>query len=305
MKSKVALSLAVFFWGVVFIASKDLLLYMGPNMLSLLRCAIAVVCLLPVAWARGLRPGHIFHKRYMLYGIFGCGAHYLLLNQAVDLCSAGMSALLQAMIPVYSLILGRVILKETLGKGKLIGAGLSILGIAIASWKAITETGGTSLGGVVVMIVAVFMWSLYTAVSKKYDEKTDSLTLTIALFVYGSLSMIPFVLLERIQPGTASELLPFTITAAAELLFVGICATAATVLLWNYAVKTIDSGVCGIALNGAPVVGIVAAAVLGEETVLLQWFGCLLVVCGVVIASGILAKPGGKERGKRNENRIY
>ena len=36
MKSKVALSLAVFFWGVVFIASKDLLLYMGPNMLSLL-----------------------------------------------------------------------------------------------------------------------------------------------------------------------------------------------------------------------------------------------------------------------------
>ena len=290
MRSKIALCFVVFFWGVVFIASKDLLFYMGPNTLSLLRCVIAAVCLIPAAWLSGMRPGDILHKRYVLYGFIGCSAHYLLLNQAVNLCSAGMSALLQAMIPAYGLILGKTVLKETLGKEKIVGAALSVLGIAIASWKAITETGGTKLSGVILMIAGVFMWSLYTAAAKKTDEKTDSLTLTAALFVYGSLCLIPFALWERAHMDTGGSSLPFSVNAFVELLFVGVCATAVTVLLWNYAVKNIDSGVCSIALNGAPVVGILAAAALGEKIVWLQWLGCLLVVCGVLIASGAITR---------------
>ena len=290
MKSKVALSIAVFFWGIVFIASKDLLMYMGPNMLSLLRCFIAVVCLFPIAWTSGFRPNSILHKRYMVYGFVGCSAHYLLLNQAVKLCSAGMSALLQAMIPVYGLILGKLVLREALGKEKIVGGGLSVLGIVIASWEAITETGETKISGVFLMVTGVFMWSLYTVLSKKTDEKTDSLLLTVALLIYGSLCMIPFVLWEAVHLDKTSTLLVFNMKVFIELLFVGVCATAITVLLWNYAIKRIDSGVCSIALNGAPVIGIIAAAVLGEEIVWIQWIGCFFVICGVVISSGILKK---------------
>lgn len=288
MKSKVALFLAVFFWGVVFIASKDLLAYMGPNTLSLARCVIAAVCLIPIGWLRGFRFEHIMKVRYFIYGIVGCGAHYLLLNQAVNLCSAGMSALLQAMIPVYSLILGALILREKMGGEKIIGAALSVLGIGMASWQTLQEGGENSLSGILIMVTAVFLWSLYTAVSKKYDAQTDSLSLSIALFVYGSLTILPFALWENITSVQKIDIVNFPFSAAMGLLFVGVCATAATVLLWNYAVKHIDSGICGIALNGAPVIGVIAAALLGEKTVILQWIGCGLVVCGVVIASGMV-----------------
>ena len=292
--NKLALMLSVLFWGLVFIASKDILHYMGPNTLSFLRCALGLVCILPLAARNGFRLKSLKNKDYVLYGLIGCAGHYLLLNRAVALCTPGMSALLQAMIPVYGILLGHFLLKERLNKSKVTGAILSICGIAAASWQAIVEEEGSSLWGILLMVAAVFLWSLYTAISKKREGKTDSLVLTAALFSYGLLFMAPFTAYElAAENGTG---IPVIVNAKmiSELAFIGICATAATVALWNYALKTIDSGVASVALNFIPVIGIVGAALLGESAAPSQWLGCGMVLAGVLMAASAELRPGGR-----------
>ncbi|MEG0923696.1 MAG: DMT family transporter [Anaerovoracaceae bacterium] len=277
----VALVLSVLFWGLVFIASKDLLNYMGPNTLSLLRCVVALICLLPFAIKKGFTFGTLKNKRYVAYGLIGCAAHYMLLNNSVDMCSAGMSSLLQAMIPIYGLVLGYFVLGEPLLGGKILGGVLSISGIGIASWEAISTGGDTRLAGVTMMVVAVLFWSVYTALSKKWDKETESIIITVALFFYGVIFMTPFVGYELFSGCN----LIINWRMLLELAFVGIFATAGTVTLWNFAIKNIDSGVASVALNVVPVIGIGAAALLGESVTMIQYIGCAVVMLGVAISN--------------------
>ncbi len=115
-------------------------------------------------------------------------------------------------------------------------------------------------------------------------------TATLATTVYGMIFLLPFVVVE--VWGFAPHLSLLTI---ANVLYLGVVASALPIFLWNYALKYYDAFEAGLYTNLVPVVSVMSAvALLGERVSTGQ-----LLAGGVVILGVVLASSGGFRRNRQ------
>jgi drug/metabolite transporter (DMT)-like permease len=117
----------------------------GPASLALLRYAIGVLCLLPVALAT---PRPRFAARDLvpiaLLGIVQFGVLIALLNVGLRSIPAARAAVIFATLPLLTMLLATALGHERLGIAKAAGVLLTIVGVAVAlGEKAVRGGGGT------------------------------------------------------------------------------------------------------------------------------------------------------------------
>lgn len=121
LRGSLCLLLATFIWGTTFIAQSVGMDHVGPFTFQAVRCALAVIGLMPVIWLFDRKEGRSFRKTWAdpklwKAGLF-CGIPLFLacnLQQVgIVYTSAGKAAFLTAMyivlVPVLGLLLGRKI----------------------------------------------------------------------------------------------------------------------------------------------------------------------------------------------------
>jgi len=67
--------------------------------------------------------------------------------------------------------------------------------------------------------------------------------------------------------------------------YLGIAASALTMFLWNYALRSLSASVASTYLNLIPMIGVASAFLLGERPPWLQIVGGVIAVFGVWISS--------------------
>lgn len=283
-----ALLVAMLLWGSVFVGTEQLLKDTGAFTLAAGRFAVGLAVLLPLAYREGFRARLVFTRRYLLFGLTGVFFSYGLQNLALQFTSASSAALIVAGMPAAIALMGVLFLRERLPLSRLVGIVVSVAGVVLVSSTISPGGGHHVLLGNALMVGSILAYGVYAAQGRALGTSQPAALVTAASFGAGLLFLLPpaagEVYLQGLpQIGAGQWLL---------LLYLGVGTTAATIFLWNYALRFIEAGGAGLYFNLVPVSGLVIAIIAGQSVAPVQLLGGALAIAGLLVGDHLLRGRG-------------
>jgi len=284
MKSLTAIKafLAIAFWGASFVATKVALREMPPLTMVALRFALGVaVMLLALVWRRQLAWVNRRDLGWLaLLGLNGIAAHQLLQANGLLTTTATNSGWMIALIPVFTVILAWLLLREPLGRLKILG-----LVIAAAGALLVVSRGHISNGllpaaaiGDALMAISALNWALFTTLSKRMIDKYPPALMMTYVMALGWLMTLPLLAL----PGGWQSLAGMSAAGWTGLIFLGIVCSGLAYIFWYDALAEADASQVASFLYLEPIVTvIVAAALIGERVTWSTVAGGATILLGV------------------------
>ncbi|CAN5881757.1 hypothetical protein BH23ACT11_BH23ACT11_23600 [soil metagenome] len=281
-----ALLLAMTLWGSVFVATKEVMGEAGPFTVAAVRVGIGLAVLLPLARRVGLVAQLVFSRSYLLFGFTGIFLAYGLQNLALVYTSASNASLVFALQPAAVMIMGMLFLREQLPVARLMGIGLAIAGLVMVSGAAFAGGGVGTLLGTVLMAGSVLAYGAYAAQGRVLGAYRSPSLITAASFATGLLFLLPFAAGEIYLYGAPE----FGVGGWMLLLYLGVSTTAATFLLWNYALRHLEAGAAGLYFNLIPVTGLGFAVIFGANVGIMEMAGGALAISGVLVGDYLVRR---------------
>lgn len=272
-------------WGGMYVVSKWGFEAIPPASLAFLRVALGAGTLALVVRLRG--PPRSFSRReHGQFAVLGFWVGVTLLTQFVgtDLTNASQGSLLTVLTPVFTLLLGIVVLNEGLTARKIGGMAIATVGtvVVLAGQYDLSRLGGGNAIGITALFLASFGWAAYTVWGTPLVRRYSALETA----TYSTLWSVPMLALaagaELWTLGRSPLSIPTTVPIVAAVVYLGVLSTAAAWYLWYRGVETLEAGVVAVFFFAQPVVGAVLGTLfLGES------LGPTFVVGGLVMATGI------------------
>ncbi|MET4575814.1 DMT family transporter [Ottowia thiooxydans] len=168
-------------WGASFMFMRQAALEFGPLPTAAVRVTVAALCLLPLMMARGQWPALKQHWR----PVFVCG----LLNSALPFAcfsfallhiSTGLSAILNATVPLFGALVAWAWLKEPPGRSRMIGLMIGFGGVAMLAWDKASfqpvASGVASGWAVLACLLATFSYAVAASYTRKFLTGVPALT---------------------------------------------------------------------------------------------------------------------------------
>jgi drug/metabolite transporter (DMT)-like permease len=271
-----------------------------PITITFFRLFFAFIVLLPIGFngARRCRQEFIEHKKPLLIMTFtGISLFNVFLYGALQFTTTTKTAVLEAVIPVVTVMMSAYLLKERLHIFQWLGILVSLAGAVsvIMNGKMLElATIGWNVGDAI-MLGAIFTWSIYTIAVKQYMHLFP---LYGALLVMSGISVIillPFMIMEWLVAGIPD----FDWPNVAGLLYLGIFPSVIALIFYNRAVEMLNPSRASVFLNFLPVATMIGAYFwLGEAISMAQIAGALAVIGGVILTTR--AKMGKKTALRKN-----
>jgi len=275
-------------WGLSFVAASMVLKTLSPVTLATLRFILASVLFTPIIVSNALKgalPSGADLKEMALLGFLSISLYFWLQYTGVKYAGAGVSALLVVgFIPILTGVASSIILKEAMGRGRVLGAATGFLGVAMVTLPKLTgvhvDTG--FLFGVACLLGNAVCWSLYSTLSRRLMQRTGRPAfVTSYVTLFGALFLVPLSLTS--DWGSLGAL---TVNQWVSVLYLAVVCSGGGYLLWNFALSRLESFRAAIWLYLEPV-----AAFLGEAVILgimpdaVTAAGGTLVLLGALVTS--------------------
>lgn len=281
----------VLLWGITFVSTKVLLVGLSPAEILVLRFAIGYLALWIVRPRRLRTSGWREEALFAAAGICGVTFSFMLENTALTLTTASNVSVIVATSPLFTgLIMAFFLKKGGLDARFFIGFALAIAGIALISFSgeevALSADGGAlwlGVAGCGLAALNAVMCAIYSILSQRASMGGyDSIMVTRRFFFWGLVGMIPCLAFAGFDPDWSYLSQPVPL---ANLLFLGLGASAACYAMWNAALKRLGPVVTMAYQYLVPVVTIVVAvAVLGEPFTIAIAVGAALAIAGLVVS---------------------
>lgn len=277
-------------WGGNFIVVKGAVGIVPPVAFTFVRFAIAAVTLLVLLrW----REGSIGLPRrdavpIVALGAIGFGLYQILWTTALQTVSAGDSALLIAATPVFTALLAVVAGSDLLSPAKLVGALISLAGVAVVIAGGSGLNLGASLVGDLVTLGAAVCWAVYTAFGAPILRRHSPLRATTWAILAGTVVLAP---LGLVQMGSMdwSFVGPPVIGA---VLYASFLSAGIPNVIVFHGVKLLGPTRITAFQFLVPAIAVVLAALLLDEPILpAQIVGGLVIVAGILITRSGRLRP--------------
>lgn len=269
-------------WGTTFVSTKILLVDFTPIEILFIRFVVGFLALFLIMPRIMRWMGWRCEKLFMLAGLFGVTLYYLLENIALTGTLATNVGVIVSVAPFFTAVLERFINKgKPLSLQFVVGFIVAMVGICFISFS---ETGiHLSFSGDVLALCAAVVWACYSVCMTRISALgLPTVKATRRVFEYGLLFMIPFLPVLGFAPDASAFLSPINI---GNLLFLGLGASAACFVTWNFSVKRLGAVVTSVYIYLVPVITAVASwIVLGERLVPLALCGVVLTIIGLFIS---------------------
>lgn len=257
-----------------------------PFTLGFFRWAGAAIILMPFAlrglrdeWDALARGWRVVSVCGFLMPIIGASLAYVALKSTMAI----NATVVQISLPVLTILIAAVVLRERITVPIALGcgiAGLGVLSIIIRGDPAILLGLNFNPGDLLILLAQLGLAGY--AVLIKFAPRVKPLSLVLALCVFGAIYHLPFLHWELangqfVQPGWAGF---------GGLAFVAVFPSIAAIYLWNYGIQGLGPSRSGLYMFLMPVFGAAMASVLLGEA--LAWYhvlGTLLIVSGVTLSS--------------------
>lgn len=252
-----ALAGTVVLWASAFPAIRVGVDGLGAGALSLLRLAVAAAVLAGAAPFAGVRvPARRDLPRIAVCGASGMTAYQVLLNWGETHVAAGTASLLIATAPVFSVLLGGILLGEPIGRKVVLGSVVALAGSAVVALAG----GRTGFGApALAVLAAAVAQGVHHVAGKPLLRTYGSLATATYAMVAGTVLALPLL------PATVRALGHAPTGALLAALYLGLLPSALGFAIWGYAVARLPLAVSTAALYLVPPVALaVSFAWLGE-----------------------------------------
>lgn len=260
-----------------------------PFTIAFFRLAVAFIVTLPLGLRSAWRYRHKFlkyKKPFLIMTLTGITFFNTFIYSALQFTTSANVSVLEAAIPVATVVLSAILLKERLRNVQLLGVLISLLG---AVW-VVLDGNIFSLAamnwniGDAIMIGAIISWAVYSILVNKYMHLFPQFG---ALFVMSGISavvLLPIVMVEWFITGVPTELkIPSNMLG---LTYLGIFPSFIALIFYNRAVGKLGASQASIFLNFLPVVTMIGAYLWLDETItLMKIAGALVVISGVILTT--------------------
>lgn len=274
--------IAVFIWSLNIAVTRYVADYISPVSISFYRWLVAFVVLTPVMLPKVWQQRQLvaLHwKQFAILSAFGMLLYQGLAYSAAHYTTATNMGIINAFIPIFTIFVSIIILKEVPNRFAVMGSLVSFLGllyvIAQGQLQALLYLGGHR--GDLLMIIAVFFYAFYGVFLKKWQLKVP---LMISLYVQIGFSLIyhlPFVLwlgIDRLD-----------MQNSASVLYAGLFASLIAPWVWMLAVQRLGPNRTSIFMNLMPIfTAILAYFWLHEAWTMHHTIGGIIIITGIVMA---------------------
>jgi drug/metabolite transporter (DMT)-like permease len=270
----------VVLWASGFIGGKLGLPYIEPATFLMLRFALVIALMLPMAllwrapWPSS--PRQFFHigvagilmQGCYLYGVFAAIHHGI---------SAGLVALIVGMQPVLTALVAGALLGERVSRLQWAGLGLGLAGVALVVMQKATLAGVSveSIGGALAALAGITFGTMY---QKRFCGAFDLRTGSVIQFVAAAIVIAPFSWLFESRVVHWSPQLVFALAWLVLVLSIG-AISMLTLLIRRGAVTKVAS----LMYLTPPVTAIMAWLVFGETLSTQALLGLGLAAAGVAL----------------------
>lgn len=274
-------------WGASFLFTRLSVGEFGPLPTAAMRVAIAAAFLLPLVLLRGLGPTLIKNWRHVfLIGMFNSGIPFACFAFALLSITTGLSAILNATVPMFGALVAWVWLKDRPTHSRLLGLVVGFAGVAMLAWDKATfkpDASGLAPGwAVLACLLACICYALSASYTKRYLTGLPPLVTAAGSQIGATLGLaLPAWWLWPVRmPGT---------TAWLALVAVGVLCTGVAYILYFRLIENAGPARALAVTFVIPVFAVFYGALFLSEAVTLWMLLCaVIIVCGTALSTGLL-----------------
>lgn len=292
---KIFFALLCLIWGSTWLAIKIGLNYFPPFGFAVLRFALAtlVVCCVglfrhePISWRWNDLRGAVW------FGIFN-GIDYALIFWAEQYISSGLTSIINAALPCFSLVFACLLAVEkyTLAKG--VGLVIGFCGVLLVFGGDLTHAGPEALVGQVAVLMSTVSYALGATMAKRYQHKLGLLEqVTVQMGVTTAVIAVPAVLFEH------GAVFHFAPQGVAVLVYLALVGSVAAFLLYFWLLERMEVSQLSYVSMITPVIAVFLGVWQAHERMLWQYLvGLAVILAGVWIVNRpqLLARPATARR---------
>lgn len=265
-------------FGAMPVLGKIAITSFDPGHVAMVRMSGAAVFFLAMRRVLGVPDLPLSEQpRVLLCGILGISANQLLFLNGLSLTSANHAALITTTIPVQTILVAALLGRERLERRRVGGVVVALLGVLVLL-TAHEEGGQTSLAGDLLVVANCGVYAAYLVLSRDLLTRYAPLTVLPWLFVWGTITALPFAGL----PSPSGH----TTASWAALVFIVLGPTIGTYWLNLFALRTVPSSVVALFIYLQPFVSVALAyPLLGERPGARFFAAVILTFSGVWLAT--------------------
>ncbi|MGW7007328.1 DMT family transporter [Streptomyces sp. NPDC054933] len=282
LSSAVAALVAVVLWASAFVAIRDAGPALSPAPMALLRLAVAAAALTVLVATRPRAVRRVPRSRRPLlliaaYAVLWLAGYTVALNTAERHVDAGTAALLVNLAPLLVAYGAAMLLKERLSRSLVIGAPMSLLGVAIiAVGNGSVHRDGL---GVLLCLVAAVLYAVGVLVQKPALRHVDPLTAIWLGCLIATAALLPWA------PQLVDELATAPARTVGDGVYLGLFPTALGFTAWSYALRRTDASRLAATTYAVPAVSILLSwLLLGETPTAWALTGGTICLAGVAVS---------------------
>lgn len=279
------------FFGANFVFTKELLATVPPAAWIAFRVLSASALLLPIAWWLGRGPVPLRLWPWLafasLLGVFG---NQVLFTEGLSRTTPSHSVVINACIPTWTLLIAAAFGQERLAARKVAAVALALAGVAcllrvdrmLMDGETLSEQ---QLLGDALSLCNGLAFAMHLVSMRRIAGQVDSIRATGMLFLFGSLTIPLYSGSAMNAENLALATTPPTIWFC---LFGVLCATVATYLLNNWALRHTTTSTVALYINAQPLVAASLGAAMGHEPPDWRFFVAFACVSlGIVVQSRV------------------
>lgn len=274
-------------WGSSFLFMRMGTVEFGVFATAGMRVGIATAVLLPLAIMRGLGTTLLrYWKQTMVVGLMNSAIPFLCFSFALLSISTGLSAILNATVPLFGALIAWAWLGDKLHGSRIMGLVIGFAGVVLLAWDKASfqpDAAGNSSGwGMLACLLATFCYGIAASFTKRFLQGVPSLVAAAGSQIGASLGLLPLTLWFWPQHSVSQQ-------AWLAMLALGIlCSGIAYVLYFRMIERAGPTRALSVTF-AIPVFALLYGVVLLGEVITTWMLLCaLIIVIGIGFSTGLI-----------------
>ena len=277
-------------WGSSFLFMRVAVVEFGALPTAAVRVLVASLFLLPLLWWRGLGAQLRQHwKAILVIGLLNSGIPFALFAFALLSITTGLSAILNATVPLFGALVAWVWLNDRPSGSRTLGLAIGFLGVAMLAWDKASfrpDASGIAPGwAVLACLGATTCYAIAASATKRYLTGLPPLVTATGSQIGATLGLaVPALWLWPAQMPSGQAWLAVAV--------VGVLCTGVAYILYFRLIEQAGPARALAVTFAVPVFAVLYGALFLGEAVTPWMLLCGgIIVCGTALSTGLLKLP--------------